>query len=106
VGAFDPLNPSPELYRDYLCLLARLRLNGRAVGIVAPSDIVQDTLLRPHKRREQFRGDNEVQYRAYLRQILANVIADVFRDAAHEDKICHALGEYAEFIAGTGAAEE
>src|SRR6516165_7321339 len=91
MGEFDPRNPCPERYRDYLYLLARLRIGGRPVGIISPSDIVQATVLKAHKCRAQFQGQNEAQYRAYLRKILANTVADAFRDGANEAKIRRAL---------------
>ena len=91
MGEFDPRNPCPERYRDYLYLLARLRIGGRPVGIISPSDIVQVTVLKAHKCRAQFQGRNEAQYRAYLRKILANTVADVFRGGANEAQIRHTL---------------
>jgi len=68
-----------EHQRAYLHLLARSQLRSRANHAVDASDIVQQTLLQAHQKREQFRGQTVAEFRGWLRQILANVIADAFR---------------------------
>jgi RNA polymerase sigma-70 factor, ECF subfamily len=67
---------APERYRDYLHLLARLNLPRRLRGVLSASDVAQDTILKAHKKREQCRAETEAQYRAWLRRILANLLAD------------------------------
>jgi RNA polymerase sigma-70 factor, ECF subfamily len=86
---------SPESYRAYLHLLARVRLGTRSQPKVEASDMVQETLLRAHRKREQFRGRTEAEWRAWLRQILAHVIADAFRTLPLENAIRKALDESA-----------
>jgi RNA polymerase sigma-70 factor (ECF subfamily) len=86
--------PGPlERYRSYLHLLARVRLGARLQGKLDASDIVQETLLKAHRKREQFRGQTEGEYRAYLRSILANTMADAARSRVHEPRIHQALEE-------------
>lgn len=68
-----------ERYRHYLQLLARLHLDRRLCGKVDASDIVQDVLLKAHVHRGQFRGETAAEFTAWLRQILANQLAEAVR---------------------------
>jgi RNA polymerase sigma-70 factor, ECF subfamily len=70
---------SLERYRAYLGLLARAQIPAPLRGQLGSSDIVQQTLLQAHRKREQFRGQSEVEYRAWLRAILARLLADAAR---------------------------
>ena len=69
-----------ERYRQYLRLLARLQLAPRFQGKLDPSDLVQQTLLKAHQALEQFRGQNDADLGAWLRQILARTLANAIRD--------------------------
>jgi RNA polymerase sigma-70 factor (ECF subfamily) len=68
-----------ENYRPYLELLARLQLDARLRGLVEPSDLAQQTLIKAYRKWEQVRGTTEAQRTAWLRAILANEIADALR---------------------------
>src|SRR4051794_35102763 len=91
VGAWDR-------YRQYLLLLARAQL--QPGDRAEPSDIVQQTLMDAHRDERQFRGQTAAQRAAWLRRILANNLADVFkgqrrekRDVARERSLEQALAE-------------
>jgi RNA polymerase sigma-70 factor (ECF subfamily) len=68
-----------ERYRNYLMSLARIHLAraGPARGKIESADLVQDVLLHAHAARAQFRGTTPEEFTAWLRQILANRLADV-----------------------------
>ena len=74
-----PRDFAPERYREYLHLLARLNLPRRLRGLLSASDLAHDTILKAHRKRDQFRGQTEAQYRGWLRSILANTLADAAR---------------------------
>jgi RNA polymerase sigma-70 factor (ECF subfamily) len=67
------------MFRPYLHLLARLQLRNELQGKLDASDLVQETLLKAHKKREQFAGHSDRELAAWLRQILANTLTDAAR---------------------------
>jgi len=71
-----------ERFRSYLYLLARSHIGRRNRVRLDPSDIVQQTLLHAHQRQAQFRGASEAELMGWLRQILANNLADEVRGLA------------------------
>lgn len=96
-----------ELYRNYLRLLARVRIGPRLQGKVDASDLVQETFLEAHRHFAGFQGSEEPQLAHWLRQILAAKAANVVRHylgtqgrdvrleqelAAGLDNSSHALG--------------
>ena len=69
-----------EKFRNYLRVLARLQLDPRLQGKMDPSDLVQQTLLKAYQGLGQFRGQTSAEQAAWLRQILANTLANAVRD--------------------------
>ncbi len=68
-----------EGYRGYLRTIARLQLDHRVRGLLDPSDVVQQTMLKAHENWDQFRGRTDAERAGWLRQILANQLADAAR---------------------------
>jgi RNA polymerase sigma-70 factor (ECF subfamily) len=68
-----------EEYRDYLRLLARTQLGVRLQAKLDASDVAQQAILQAHAARGQFRGTTEGERLAWLRAILANVLAAAAR---------------------------
>jgi RNA polymerase sigma-70 factor, ECF subfamily len=68
-----------ERCREYLRLLARLKLGARLQRKLDASDVVQQTLLEAYEKRAQFRGRTEREWLAWLREVLAHNLADVGR---------------------------
>jgi RNA polymerase sigma-70 factor (ECF subfamily) len=65
--------------RPWLKLLARLQIDSRLGGKFDASDVVQQTLLEACRAFPQFRGGTEAEFLAWLRQILAHVLAHEVR---------------------------
>jgi RNA polymerase sigma-70 factor (ECF subfamily) len=89
-----------EAYRDYLLVLARAHLAARLRAKLDPSDAVQQALLQAHAGRGQFQGRTPAELAAWLRQILANVLAGsarafatAARDVEAERSLAAALEE-------------
>jgi RNA polymerase sigma-70 factor, ECF subfamily len=68
-----------ELYRQYLRLLARVEVGRRLQAKIDASDLVQETMLEAHKGFPNFRGSDERQLVAWLRQIMAAVLCNCLR---------------------------
>ena len=68
-----------ELYRNYLNLLARLHVDRRLQGKIDPGDLVQETFLEAHRDFDQFRGQSEAEFAAWIRRILATNLANLVR---------------------------
>lgn len=71
-----------EKYRAYLTMLARSNVAPRNRARIDPSGLVQQTLLNAVERQGQFRGQSEAEVMGWLKQILANQLADALRGLA------------------------
>lgn len=68
-----------QAYRPYLLGVAWQMLPKGLLGKVAPSDVVQETLLRGYREFPEFTGHDLAELVAWLRQILVNQVADHVR---------------------------
>ena len=68
-----------QAYRPYLLSVAWQMLPKGLLGKVAPSDVVQETLLRGYREFPEFAGSDWGEVVAWLRQILVNQVADHIR---------------------------
>lgn len=68
-----------EEYTEYLRLLARMQLSSQLRGKLGESDVIQQTVLQAHARRDQFRGTTEEEWIGWLRAILGNVLTSTLR---------------------------
>lgn len=109
VGAFDQ---ELDRYRSYLLLLARMQLDTLPRLKLDASDIVQQTLLEAHTKRQQFQGDRET-FAAWLRKALANNIRDSLRrtrrqrrDVTREFSLEVAIDQSSERMAACLAADQ
>ena len=78
-GNAEALGRLLETYRRYLAFLARLEIGRRLQGKVDPSDVVQEAFLGAHRDFAAFRGTTEKEFTAWLRQVLASVLANLVR---------------------------
>lgn len=75
-----------DKFRSYLRLLANMQIDKRVRSKVDASDIVQQTMLQAHKARQQFRGENDAQRAAWLRQILVRNLHHATRDMTRDKR--------------------
>jgi RNA polymerase sigma-70 factor (ECF subfamily) len=65
-----------EPYRDYLTLVARRAIGPELAPKLGGSDIVQETFLAAQQHVGSFRGRTEPEWRAWLKAILLNHLAN------------------------------
>jgi RNA polymerase sigma-70 factor (ECF subfamily) len=102
-----------QQYRPYLYLLARSHIGTRHQAKIDASDIVQQTLLDAHQKQTQFRGGTEAEWMAWLKQILANNLADAVRglarakrDVSRERSLDEQIGDSFSRVEGWLAASQ
>jgi RNA polymerase sigma-70 factor, ECF subfamily len=102
-----------DQYRDWLRLLARLQIDTRFQGKFDASDIVQQTMLEACRDLPKFRGQSQAELVAWLRGIMAHVIAHhvrryggtLARNASREISLEASLAETSCALANVLAAE-
>lgn len=84
----DPGDLAPERFRPYLAALARLQVAARPwlAAKLDASDLVQQTLLRAHTARDQFRGQTPEELAGWLRTILTRTLANALRGLGQEKR--------------------
>ena len=99
-------------FRPYLLFLARMSWDRRLQPKLDPSDLVQQTLLQAHGKLNQFQGNTDEELAGWLRQILANVLAERQRhfhrdkrDVARERSLEDVLAESSRRLSGFPGAE-
>jgi RNA polymerase sigma-70 factor (ECF subfamily) len=99
-----------EAYRHYLRFVARTCLTSALAGKADASDLVQETLLKAHQNFTSFRGTSEGELVAWLRQILAQNVAQIVRrfrtcsrDVERERSIEDLVARSSQVLAGIAA---
>lgn len=73
-------------HRSWLGVLARMQMDRDLRGKFDPSDVVQQTMLEAVRAWPQFRGESPQELAAWLRKILARVLAHQVRDLKRTGK--------------------
>jgi RNA polymerase sigma-70 factor (ECF subfamily) len=68
-----------ENYRKYLLWLANKRLPGGALGQAGASDMVQESLALAQRNFDQFKGEQEKEWKGWLKTILLHRVDDLIR---------------------------
>jgi RNA polymerase sigma-70 factor (ECF subfamily) len=85
-GDRDALGQLLESCRNYLLLVSQRKLAPDLRAKVGPSDLVQESLLLAAREFDRFVGDNEAEFRAWVRRILLNQLDNAARQYARTDK--------------------
>ena len=88
-GDTDAVAVLVEHYRPYLRLMARVSVGRRLQSKLDDSDIVQEASLMAARDLHDFRGETEQELTAWLRRVLANVIANTYRHYARDRRDIH-----------------
>jgi RNA polymerase sigma-70 factor (ECF subfamily) len=78
-GSVEALGQALESCRDYLLLVANRELDPALRAKGGASDLVQETFLEAQRDFAGFRGESEVELRAWLRQLLLHNLGDFTR---------------------------
>ncbi|MGI9516330.1 MAG: sigma-70 family RNA polymerase sigma factor [Pirellulaceae bacterium] len=78
-GDQDAIGELMSEYRNYLLLIANAEFDPGLQGKLAPSDLVQQSLLAAQQNLAGFRGETVAEFRSWLRKILKNDLRDAQR---------------------------
>ena len=78
-GNAAALEKALEPFRPYLMTIARCAIEPLLANKIEPADLVQETFAAAHRGIAVFQGSTEGQWRAWLRIILLNHLANVRR---------------------------
>ena len=78
-----------DLYRNYIGILARLQIDRRLRGRIAPSDLVQDTVIEAERNFAGFRGRSEGELIVWLRNVLSTQVARLYRHHSAQQRDYH-----------------
>lgn len=83
-----PGDYAPEDFQGYLLALARLQVAARPwlAAKLDAGDLMQQTLLKAHASRDQFRGQTLQEFVAWLRQILSRTLANELRSLGQDKR--------------------
>jgi RNA polymerase sigma-70 factor, ECF subfamily len=79
VGDREALGALLKLYRSHLSYLARRQLGSQLQVKVDASDVAQDACLEAHRHFGQFQGTTDAEFGAWMRKILAGLLANSVR---------------------------
>jgi len=79
-GSCEALGQALESCRDYLLYVAAARLPPELGAKASASDVVQQTFLEAQRDLPRFHGESEEEWRAWLRRLLLNNLANFVRD--------------------------
>jgi RNA polymerase sigma-70 factor (ECF subfamily) len=85
-GTGQSLGQLLELYRNYLKMLALTQMDRQLQVRCSPSDVVQETFLEAHRDFDQFQGQGEAQFLAWLRKILVNNLGRAIEKHVHAQR--------------------
>jgi RNA polymerase sigma-70 factor (ECF subfamily) len=103
-------------FEPWLRLLARVQVGSQLRGKFDPADLVQQTLLEAVRAFPQFRGTTEAEMTAWLRQILAHVLAheirryhgtqkrDIQREVPLDRQLTHTSRRLGDILPATGTS--
>src|SRR5690349_20233780 len=72
----EPLGALLQMYRNYLTILATTQISPMLRRRMAPSDLVQETMLAAQESFRHFQRGSERELLGWLRQILINSLHD------------------------------